>query len=484
MKHLVLTLLAVLGICWQAIAIEFHTVTFYIDQQLVTDLNYVKAQLPKYISDMNFVLGKNTGQQLAFNPNTGIVVTDQNPYDGAVNPNAPLTSYDVWIRIRYTPVHGSPGGTFSSDSSGAGVIVGTWPLIYNPDALPANSVEFEEYWYQVTTLMHEFAHLEDVATGNTPEYYSQAVVDDMTGVPPITNIRLLDSNLDFNVNDTFWGDHLAFATDPMLIVPAVTSRSEMLAITQFSDLSAFVMFAAYRPLIVNAPVTSLNPLRTKITDYTCQPINNARVRIWITGFNLLFHDAVTVNGEIVWNWTLVTESLGADALRTVKIHVQGFEPLTKYVSALDLQYERVVGGHLFFTNTFTLKREPITVYATGPGVIQISNTVPGRPVIIQASQDLIFFTPIATNIPSGTIHTFVDPNAGNYPHRFYRALDGYDCNVPIPLNAGNGGGEQQYQQQAVASEAERKPTSTRKVEVPPLLLDLLDQLKSSKWNKK
>jgi hypothetical protein len=60
-------------------------------------------------------------------------------------------------------------------------------------------------------------------------------------------------------------------------------------------------------------------------------------------------------------------------------------------------------------------------YTNGSFYVQISELTGQGPVIIEASTNLIQWTPIYTNPSSfGTIQ-FVETNAENYPYRFYRA---------------------------------------------------------------
>jgi hypothetical protein len=53
-----------------------HVFNFFLDPQLVTDVNLAKESLEKYIDDLNFVLAKNTNRHLLFDPETGVIVTD------------------------------------------------------------------------------------------------------------------------------------------------------------------------------------------------------------------------------------------------------------------------------------------------------------------------------------------------------------------------------------------------------------------------
>jgi len=42
--------------------------------------------------------------------------------------------------------------------------------------------------------------------------------------------------------------------------------------------------------------------------------------------------------------------------------------------------------------------------------------------ILQGSTDFINWVPVSTNVPLATPFQLVDPRAGSYPYRFYRAL--------------------------------------------------------------
>jgi hypothetical protein len=48
--------------------------------------------------------------------------------------------------------------------------------------------------------------------------------------------------------------------------------------------------------------------------------------------------------------------------------------------------------------------------------------MPGQKVVVQASDDLAQWVPLATNTLSGTSFTFNDSDSGNHPGRFYRAV--------------------------------------------------------------
>lgn len=66
----------------------------------------------------------------------------------------------------------------------------------------------------------------------------------------------------------------------------------------------------------------------------------------------------------------------------------------------------------------------ITGYRFANGIFHFAlSAPPGSNYVIYASTDLKYWTPMATNaMPSGGLITFVDSNASQYPHRFYRAV--------------------------------------------------------------
>ena len=68
------------------------------------------------------------------------------------------------------------------------------------------------------------------------------------------------------------------------------------------------------------------------------------------------------------------------------------------------------------------------LYFTAPGAfgdggfqVQLSGAA-DQNYILQASTDLVQWVPIATNLPSASPFYFTDPDATNFPYRFYRVL--------------------------------------------------------------
>jgi phospholipase C len=72
---------------------------------------------------------------------------------------------------------------------------------------------------------------------------------------------------------------------------------------------------------------------------------------------------------------------------------------------------------LFIELTFTQAR-----FLNGQFAFTIGGTIPGRTNVIEASQDLVNWGPIATNVSASTSLTFVDRRPVNAGQQFYRVL--------------------------------------------------------------
>jgi hypothetical protein len=70
---------------------------------------------------------------------------------------------------------------------------------------------------------------------------------------------------------------------------------------------------------------------------------------------------------------------------------------------------------------------PLQLTTTGYGTngsfsLKLSG-MPGRNYVLQASTNLMNWVSLSTNVPPMTYMNLVDPAAGNYPYRFYRAVE-------------------------------------------------------------
>jgi len=97
-----------------------------------------------------------------------------------------------------------------------------------------------------------------------------------------------------------------------------------------------------------------------------------------------------------------------------------------FVTAYD-----AAGNSTYATLTVTLStgigsapQNQITGYSLANGIFRFTLSGPvSSNYVIYASSDLKYWTPLSTNtIPPAGLMVFVDPGAGGYPHRFYRAV--------------------------------------------------------------
>lgn len=483
------TLALLLFLPMACLGLDTNSVIFYLHPDLVTNYALVQTNLGKYIVDMNEVLAKNTTRRLIFNSNTGIVITNQQPHDNTEQIGGPpLSGYPIWVWIRKSTTSTSHGGSLGIDTSGAAVISSMqWITVWNPYILAAGSSSLQDYWDQLTTMLHEYGHIYG-AGAESSEYYNYVIMNDDTGVPPAATMQSLNpTNLfDFNYNDNFWGRHPDFATDPLLrrelvILPTKT-RQQLLDRVVYSDLSAACISGPYREISLAPPMPLTNGINTIFLDaQTCLPVEGLHVRIWRINQNPFIVpttkivDTVTgTNGTVIWNWDLQGGgSLGFlrnDPIRLIKYDRVGYGSNAYYFGGIDLHEVRILHGHTLVTNIITIDRPQLKLSTPAKGIIRVTNTIPGRTFQIQATTNFVNWVSLVTNTPT-TQAVFWFTNTTTLPRRFYRAME-------AALEGCNAGGEmmvQQFQAQTVTATPMKFP---KKTEFPPALkLKSLTELK-------
>jgi len=124
-----------------------------------------------------------------------------------------------------------------------------------------------------------------------------------------------------------------------------------------------------------------------------------------------------------------------DSNAAIYYTLDGSTPTTSslfYSSAFDLTSNAVVTASAFrsgFVNSMSSSASflvtPVRFTAQGfsNGMFQLQFlTVPGSNYVLQASTNMIDWTPLATNPATTNMMQFVDPNSSNYPNRYYRFL--------------------------------------------------------------
>jgi len=339
-----------------------HPFKLYIDPILVPDMQFAKENLPKYIADMNYILGKNTNRHFNFNPETDIVLTEEPPSSNMC-PDCSGVGYEVWADVQPTAPGYlySYGGRQGCTMSCTGVLAGLhWTRIYNPDELTAGSQQLHDYWIQVDHMLHEFAH--DCGAG-MGEYYNLATVNDSTGIEPLLNIDLYDPN------DAFWSDKKDFFPDLMLrlaydnpLIGNPKSRPDLLDKTKFGDLTAAIINGNY---FKNFPILDYSNLQIEIVNKrTNMPIPDVNIKLWnIRGTSgnpaILLQDSVSdETGKFLFDWESPGSAHGNyNFLRLVKVYKDGYESSAKYISIFDADIQLFLQGRDMFSAKIAMEPE-------------------------------------------------------------------------------------------------------------------------------
>ncbi len=337
--------------------IEEHTFKFYLDPALAPDMAFAKAVLPKYVSDMNTILAKNTNRRLVFDPETDIILTNSAPQSNSATPPLPTEGFEIWAYAVSSTLQVSYGGYASIDTSGAGVLAGLkWVRIYDTDNLTSD--ELVDYWTQINNMLHEMAHVFGAGIG---EYYTLATVNDTTGVDPLLNIDVTDPS------DVYWSDKPDFLTDPLLLNPVrtqrfnwITSRADLLSVVQYSNLTSTIMDGSYRN---SFPLTDFSHITVQVLDENDSPLNAAEVKVWsVIGdaqntSQLMVDSPTDASGQVIFAWGgQANPHNSRDLLRLVKVYSDGYTAQAKYISVFDADISKLVDGNNTFTVTIKLQK--------------------------------------------------------------------------------------------------------------------------------
>jgi len=333
---------------------------FYLDPALVSNMDFAKAVLPKYVEDMNIILTKNTNRRLVFNPETDIILTNTQPHSNQAATPVPVENFEIWAYAVHVNYSVSYGGYAGVDGSGAGVLAGLkWTRLYNPDAITPS--ELKDYWTQINNMLHELAHVFGAGIG---EYYRLSNIQDTTGVSPFLNINVFDPK------DSFWSDKPDFMADPLLRNAVQTqglewlsSREALLAFVKYSNLTATLISGNYRN---TAPNIDLQHITVSVVTDSGEPISDANIKIWSVVGNAPFQAQLMVdtftdsNGQASFAWGgSINPHNNYDFLRLIKVYKNGYIVSAKYVSIFDADIVKLVGGSDLFNILIPLNTAPI-----------------------------------------------------------------------------------------------------------------------------
>ena len=404
-----------------------HRIKFYLDPQLLTNMDEARIRLAKYVNDMNAVLSINTNRRIIFDPASDLFPATSQPFG---NSSFFFPKYDFEIRVfaLKSITTQSHGGYATTDESGLLGIGGmNWLAIYDPDKL-ADYHQVADYWFQVTGLLHELAHGFGAGVG---EYYKFALASDQTGIAPIENVNI------YNSQDPYWNTRFEMRFDPLL-------GTSTKGFSRFSELTAnLINSAEFRDATTrqyaNQIMADMRKMQFRVEDLAGRPIANAKIRVYRPNSPTLIKQYYTNSlGEVVIDWkfanyeTMVSEF--AEGLRIFKISKTGYIPDTMHLNVFDAQNDFIVKNQ---RTTFRriiklvhptkdqgkileIKREPNRF-------VSLTYAAPNTSCWPESSTDLTFWEILHQREERGVI-TYIDYDAPNFPMRFYRLT----CFVPVP----------------------------------------------------
>jgi hypothetical protein len=154
--------------------------------------------------------------------------------------------------------------------------------------------------------------------------------------------------------------------------------------------------------------------------YTFTTTTDDGVRLWVNGQLLVDH--FTPQSPTSWSG-----SIALSALQLYSIEMDYFQQGGGAIAQLSWSSSSTASAiipqsQLYpFTNSLPVLFSSPGQINNGVFTLQLSG-MPGKTYVLQASTDLIHWTPISTNVPPATIQTLIDPGASNFPQRFYRAV--------------------------------------------------------------
>ena len=332
--------------------LQMHDLRFFLDPNLVAgmDVDELKSNMTQYAEDVNSIFARQTIRRMAFDPNTGITITDTKPYsDGWYSPS-PEQGYELWVHAVLTDVPGiSYGGHSRTDMSGAGVAWGLkWDRIYNPSELIDGSRELEEYWFQIHAIVHELQH---VFGAGLSEYYNLCMVGDTTGVEPIVDIELRPP-------DAYWSKRRDYFPDPLLLfayeeplLGSPTTLQELRNAVEFAEVTVAVVNRGPRnwdSMLSTLP--DLSAVKVQALDArTGVPISGATVRAWnVNGISYENQEipveasATAGTHEFYWDsWNAFNTS---GHLKLIKVFAPDYKAEAVWFSVFDAVEEKMVHG--------------------------------------------------------------------------------------------------------------------------------------------
>lgn len=314
--------------------LQYIPVKFFIDADVPNWNN--TTYLTGYITDLNYVLSKNTDVRLTFHSVTEMI-NDEEPQANSYSPPLAQTGYELWVSVHKSSIAISHSGwaSYDDDYPQASAVAGTyWSNIYNP----SNPASLCDYTKQLGIILHEIAHTFKAGIG---EYYSMSLVNDNTGVSPNVGININ------NANDEFWAEHYDWKQDPLQnTIYCSTTKAQILNYMTYSSLTSYTMNNSYR-----ATLPYFSTFTVQYTGLGGAALPNSPVKAWtIQAFGshvatLVFNGVTDSQGKVTISWGgYPTSHNGYEMLKLLKVYKPGYTPKGKYVSVFDSDTAKNVNG--------------------------------------------------------------------------------------------------------------------------------------------
>jgi hypothetical protein len=228
------------------------------------------------------------------------------------------------------------------------------------------------YWRQLDTLAHEFAHVFGAASG---EYYSLRNVPDTTATEPLENISYTDFG---PTSDPYWSQHADYWHDPMMVWTPRLTWNELISQVRFANVTAAMINAGFRDLFpLSRPVPDLSATRVVVAGDSQTRLADTLVRAWkvmaLPPFTsqLIFEGRTGGDGAVQFSWD--GEPNNSDNVMVIKAWPNNAPPIVKWFSFYDAEEQRMVFGRTNLTiylPALTVSGAPrITIQASASGLL-------------------------------------------------------------------------------------------------------------------
>lgn len=162
----------------------------------------------------------------------------------------------------------------------------------------------------------------------------------------------------------------------------------------------------------------VQPLFTET--YTFSTTTDDGVRLWVNGQELI--NQWVPQAPTTWSGSVTLQALQLYPIEMDYFQAGGGAVAQLAWSSPSTQQTIIPQSQLYpFSSALPLLFTPVESLTNNQFSLQLSG-MPGRNYVLQASTNLLDWVSLSTNMPPATIGNLIDPQATNFPARFYRAV--------------------------------------------------------------